>query len=96
MKFSYLTLRKQPLALVEPDNAWRIVSAPRPAKGKHELIGCSDRGRIPLRLLKRNRTADNRAFERADRGDVIATTDFPDDARLEIAGPLTRIEPAKR
>jgi len=98
MKFSYLVLRRQPLALVEAPGAWRIVSAPRPAKGKLEVIGCGEPGRVPLRLLKRNRAAGNRDLERADRGDVVATTATPGDARVEIEAPdtVTRIEPARR
>jgi ribosomal protein RSM22 (predicted rRNA methylase) len=94
MKFSYLVLRKQALALVEDPGAWRLVSAARIAKGKHEIIGCSDRGRVTLRLLKRNRSAENRELERADRGEVIVTTAAPDDARVEVTGPIKRIDPA--
>lgn len=94
MKFSYLVLRKQALALVDDPHAWRLVSAARIAKGKHEIIGCSERGRIPLRLLKRHRSADNRELERADRGEVIVTEAAPDDARVEITGPIKRIDPA--
>jgi hypothetical protein len=71
LKFSYMVLRKQPLALVERPNAWRVVSEQLPAKGKLELYGCSNEGRVPLRLLRRNRSDANRAFERAQRGDVI-------------------------
>lgn len=82
MKFAYLVLRRQPLDLVADPAAWRIVSAPRPAKGKLELIGCSDRGRVPLRLLRRHRNAGNRGFERADRGDVLTLTP-----------PATEVEP---
>lgn len=93
MKFAYLTVRKQPRALV--DDGWRLVSAARVAKGKHEIIGCSDAGRLTLRLLKRNRTPENREFERAVRGEVIATGDPPTD-RIEITGPITRIDPARR
>ena len=99
MKFSYLVLRRQPLALVDLRSAtpaaWRIVSAPRVAKGKLELIGCSDRGRVPLRLLKRNRTADNRELERTHRGEVVITTEDPDETRVEIAGAITRIDPSR-
>lgn len=94
MKFSYLALRKQPLALVADDpHAWRIVSAARIAKGKHEVIGCSDRGRVTLRLLKRNRTAETKPLERAERGNVVVTTDEPGDERVEVTGPVTRIDP---
>ena len=96
MKFAYLTLRKQPLALVDDPGAWRIVSAARIAKGKHEVFGCSERGRVPLRLLKRNRTAENRELERAERGDVVLASDEVDEARVEVRGPIVRIEPAKR
>jgi ribosomal protein RSM22 (predicted rRNA methylase) len=87
MKFSYLVLRKQPLDLVDDPAAWRIVSAARVAKGKLELVGCGERGRYDLRLLKRNRTAENRALERAERGDVVEVTEEPDDTRVEVAGP---------
>ena len=96
MKFSYLVVRKQPLPLVDDPRAWRLVSAARVAKGKHEIIGCSDRGRIPLRLLKRNRTPENKALERADRGEVVVVPDEPGDERVEITGAITRIDPASR
>jgi len=72
MKFAYLTLRRAPLDLVDDPAAWRIVSAPRPSKGKLEIFGCSAAGRVPLRLLKRHRSDANRELERADRGDVVS------------------------
>jgi SAM-dependent methyltransferase len=96
MKFSYLVVRKQPLSLVDDSNAWRLVSAARVAKGKHEITGCSDRGRIPLRLLKRHRTAENKELERSGRGDVVIVAESPDDARVEVVGPITRIDTARR
>lgn len=94
MKFSYLVLRRAPAALVDEPGAWRLVSAARIAKGKHEVIGCGERGRVTLRLLKRNRTADNRTLERAARGEVVVTTDAVDGDRVEVAGPIARIDPA--
>ena len=70
--FAYLVLRRSPLSLVEAGGAaWRVVSAPRPGKGKLELAGCCDAGRVTLRLLRRHRSDANAAFERADRGDVL-------------------------
>ncbi len=100
MKFSYLVLRKQPRDLVEAGaGAWRAVSAPFIEKGKRELIGCSDRGRVPLRLLKRHKSDATREFERAERGDVLVIAADPGDKRLEIEGTTTveRIDPlAKR
>ncbi|MGN6106698.1 MAG: small ribosomal subunit Rsm22 family protein [Kofleriaceae bacterium] len=102
MKFSYLVLRKQPRALVDvPEGAvaWRVVSAPRPAKGKLELIGCSDRGRVSLRLLKRHRAPGNRELERADRGDAVVVRGAAQDAdRVEIDRDTTveKIDPTRR
>jgi len=86
MKFAYLVLRRQPLALVDAAPAWRMVSAPMPAKGKLEIIGCSDAGRVPIRLLRRHRNAGNRGVEQADRGDVLITEAVADEARVEITG----------
>ena len=91
MKFAYLVLRRQPLGLVEATSAWRVVSAPMPAKGKLEVIGCSAAGRVPLRILRRHRTPDNRDFDTADRGDVLVTNAAPDEDRVEITGE-TRVE----
>ncbi len=86
MKFAYLVLRKEPRDLVEAgDTAWRIVSAARIAKGKHEIMGCSAAGRIPLRLLTRHRTSTTKVFERADRGDVVILDGATQDPeRVEI------------
>jgi ribosomal protein RSM22 (predicted rRNA methylase) len=92
LKFSYLVLRKQPLALVDRPNAWRVVSEQLPAKGKLELYGCSNAGRVPLRLLRRNRSEANRAFERAQRGDVLVT----DDTELAPETPVERLQPGAR
>jgi hypothetical protein len=98
LKFSYLTLRKSDAPLVEQGPAaWRVVSEAFIAKGKHEMFGWSNAGRVPLRLLKRNRTEANRAFERAKRGDVLVaadTHDASDNPRVEIANALERISPA--
>ena len=94
MKFAYLVLRRQPLALVDATAAWRIVSAPMPAKGKLEIIGCSACGRVPLRLLRRHRAPANRGFEAARRGDVLvidAPAPEPDADRVELTGQ-TRVE----
>ena len=94
MKFAYLVLRRQPLALVDAGAAWRIVSAPMPAKGKLEIIGCSAAGRVPLRLLRRHRAPRNRGFEAADRGDVLVIDAPAPEAeadRVEILGD-TRVE----
>ena len=97
MKLAYLVLRRQPLALVDDPAAWRMVSAPMPAKGKLEIIGCSTRGRIPIRLLRRHRAPHNRGVEAAARGDVLVVDAAPGDDRVEITGDtrVERIVPAK-
>lgn len=97
LKFSYLVLRASPLPLVGAAGAWRVVSAPLAAKGKHEVFGCSDAGRVPLRLLRRNRSEANRAFERARRGDVLIV-DAPVGDRVEIETDtgVERLLPAGR
>jgi len=97
MKFAYLVVRRRPLALVDAVPAWRVVSAPMPAKGKLEVIGCGTPGRIPLRLLRRHRALHNRGFEAADRGDVLVIDAAPDAARVEITGDtaVVRLTPAE-
>jgi hypothetical protein len=98
MKFAYLVLRRQPLGLVPAGGAaWRVVGVPRPEKGKLEVIGCSDRGWVPIRRLRRHRSAANRAVERAERGDVLVVDAAPDEQRVELeeATRVERIEPAR-
>jgi len=96
MKFAYLVLRRQPLPLVEAAAAWRVVSAPMPAKGKLEVIGCSAAGRMPLRLLRRHRAPHNRGFEDAERGDVLVIDAAPQSERVEVIGNtgIERLTPA--
>jgi ribosomal protein RSM22 (predicted rRNA methylase) len=98
LRFAYLVLRKQPLALVEAAHAWRVVSAPHPGKGKLEVYGCSDAGRVPLRRLRRHRAPGNAAIERADRGDVLVVDAAVEDGRVEVAAEtaVTRLTPAGR
>jgi len=99
MKFSYLVLRRQPLAVVEGPGAWRIVSPPRSPKGKHEITGCGDVGWMTLRLLRKHRTDGNRDLERADRGDVVVVSAVAEAEadRVEITADTTAVrhDPAK-
>jgi precorrin-6B methylase 2 len=97
LKFSYLVLRHSALPLVDAAPAWRVVSGQISAKGKLELFGCGDAGRVPLRLLKRNRSEANRAFERARRGDVLVVgAPVGERVELEAATAVDRREPAGR
>jgi ribosomal protein RSM22 (predicted rRNA methylase) len=96
LRFAYLVLRREPLPLVATPRAWRVVSAPMPDKGKLELIGCSDAGRVPLRRLRRHRADSNAGFEHADRGDVLVI-EAPVGERVEVTADTTveRRQPAK-
>ncbi|MEP6864022.1 MAG: small ribosomal subunit Rsm22 family protein [Deltaproteobacteria bacterium] len=97
LKFSYLVLRKQPTPLVEQGGAaWRVVSAPHAPKGKLELLGCSDAGRVQLRLMKRHRNDQTKSIERARRGNVLVIDGVAGEERLEITGEMhvTTIEPS--
>jgi ribosomal protein RSM22 (predicted rRNA methylase) len=89
LKFSYLVLRRDARPLADEPNAWRIVGSPRTQKGKVEVLGCSDSGRVPLRLLRRNRTDANRELERAERGELMIVDAAQGDERVEIEGTTT-------
>jgi ribosomal protein RSM22 (predicted rRNA methylase) len=92
LKFSYLVLRRAATPLVEAGGAaWRVVSAPHAPKGKLELLGCSDAGRVTIRLMKRHRTEQTRGVERARRGNVLVIGEAPGEDRLEILGE-TRVD----
>ncbi|MCX5745449.1 MAG: methyltransferase [Proteobacteria bacterium] len=83
MRFSYLVLRRDQASIGEA-GAWRVVSAPHVEKGKRELYGCSDAGRVRLRLLKRHRAPANRGFESAERGDVLLVEPALEDGAADV------------
>jgi hypothetical protein len=103
MKFSYLVLRRGDEPLVEVDGgreAHRVMADARKLKGRRECTGCGEDGWTRLRLLSRHRDDENRALERARRGDVLVlgrraalTTSGPDaGAPLEgdVEAPIDR------
>lgn len=97
LKFSYLVLRHDSRGLADEPNAWRVVGDLWAQKGKVEVPACSEAGRVPLRLLRRHRSAANREVERAERGDVIVV-DAPATAErveIEAATTVVRRDPAK-
>lgn len=95
MRFSYLVLRRDPRPLDDDAGAWRVVGSPRSQKGKLEVMGCSVHGRMPLRLLRRNRSDVNRELERVERGDVVIVSAEPADGRVEV-DRTTRVERKRR
>jgi ribosomal protein RSM22 (predicted rRNA methylase) len=98
LKFAYLVLRRARDPLVpEAERAARVVSQPRRSKGKRECFACSENGRELVRLLKRNRSAANRDFERVRRGDVLiagAEAGGPPAGELTAAQHVTVWRPA--
>jgi SAM-dependent methyltransferase len=90
MKLAYLTLCRPDDAPPPRAADWRVVSDPHASKGKLEMTLCGAPGWVPVRLLKRHRSASNRALERAHRGDVLAidpapTADAPDVTAESVA-----------
>lgn len=95
LKFAYLTLRHQAAAQVEVTAAdpggtgagdrvaLRLVSQAMRSKGKRECYACGERGRVLVRLLRKQRGPDTRAFERAHRGDVVVVPE-----RLSAGGDI--------
>lgn len=76
LKFSYLVARHEVAGLVDEDersHALRVVSQPQRGKGQRDCFACGEKGRLRVRLLKRNRNERNRAFERSRRGDLLIT-----------------------
>ncbi len=97
LKFSYLVVRRVPRTLADEPDAWRVVKEPWAQKGKVEVLGCSNVGRVPIRLMRRNRTDANRDLERAERGEVIVVDASATAERVEIEAGTTvvRRDPAK-
>lgn len=88
MKLAYLTLCR-PDAAPPPPATWRVVSDPHASKGKLEMTLCGAPGWVPARLLKRHRSASNRAVERAHRGEVLSIDPSPSDDAPDITATTT-------
>ena len=79
LTFSYLALASAPLErrFHSPSQdgsgeVYRVVSSPLPSKGKLEWFGCGEEGRVRLTRLDREKSASNRGFCRARRGDLVS------------------------
>jgi ribosomal protein RSM22 (predicted rRNA methylase) len=98
LKFSYVVLRKAEGNIADERGAWRVVGDPRAQKGKVEVLACSDAGRVPLRLLRRHRNADNRELEKTTRGEIVVVDGAIEDGRVEVTDttPVTRRDPSRR
>lgn len=97
LKFSYLVLSRRKISIRdaypqgedvgEKAESWRVVSERIEEKGKSFCFLCGERGRLRVTQLDKNRTAGNRNFEQADRGQVVITRGLfekkPADFRVE-------------
>lgn len=82
LTFSYLTLRRQPGALLEGDlrmrhPLYRIVSAPLRSKGKLEFVGCGAQGKVRFTRLDRHASTANAALDAAVRGTLLEVPGEP-------------------
>lgn len=91
LTYSYLTLRRDDRTLRSVTEGcggepYRVVSHPRPTKGKVELFGCGAPGRVRVARLTRHRSGDNAALDGARRGDLLCiSSDHPDErGRLRV------------
>lgn len=107
LSFSYLTLRRDGRRLSDTlsgrGGPFRVVSDPLPSKGKHELYGCGEDGRVRLTLLLRDESEPNRVLLELGRGDVFSTaagslTDAEDTEikrKITATVAVTRLENAQ-
>ena len=100
MKFSYLVLRKElhpRLATVSDEQLnvepARIISGVHTQKGKVEFTGCSQSGFVSFRLLRRNKTQDNRKIFDLKRGNILyAQSDIGKEDRVIILDPSNPLQ----
>lgn len=97
LTYSYLTLRRDSRSLREiaagaPGEPYRLVSQPRPTKGKLEVFGCGEPGRIRIVRLRRHRSERSAALDEARRGDILAVEGSPDDRGRLRLGPDAAVE----
>lgn len=73
LKFSYLVLRKDGIALCDAigADAWRVVSEPLVSKGKTELYLCGREGRMIAVRLDKDAVPANAFFADLRRGDTV-------------------------
>ncbi|MBI5544655.1 MAG: methyltransferase type 12, partial [Deltaproteobacteria bacterium] len=96
LKMSYLLLAAPGEAwpMPPPGRLFRIVSEPLAGKGRQRYIGCGPEGRVGLALQDKHKSAQNAAFARLNRGDVIAidgTEERGDGLALDPAGTVTLV-----
>jgi len=95
LTYSYLSLTRRARSLAELSKArelYRAVSGQLRSKGKREVWLCGRDAAPRAQRLDRHESAENTAFEAAERGSVIAL----ERAETQAPGALLRIRPADR
>jgi len=69
LKFSYIILSPQNY---QTPHGYTVISPLLREKGKKKCYLCTDQGRIELVRLKKNRSSNNKDFDRISKGDIIS------------------------
>lgn len=93
LKFSYLVLRKDRLALADilPESSFRVVSEPLVSRGKTELFLCGPGGRKTIVRFDKDRREENGNFETLRRGMAVSFTGLLDEGKRWRVGKETQV-----
>ncbi len=93
LKFSYLVLRRDEIALsdVFGAEAFRVVSEPLISKGKAERYICGAAGRKLIIRLDKDRSPENQAYSGLRRGDIVAFDGLRDEGKRFKVEKGTRV-----
>jgi len=77
LKFSYLVLRKDGRTIADRgQNIYRVVSERMVTKGEQRVWLCNETGRQLVGRLEKERSEDNAAFDRWERGAIVRLTEI--------------------
>ena len=89
LKFSYLVLRKDGRTIADRgQNIYRVVSERMVMKGEQRVWLCNETGRQLVGRLEKERSEDNAAFDRWERGAIVRL------AEIDRRGTVGRIRPS--
>src|SRR5437588_7536787 len=89
LKFSYLVLRKDGQTIADRgQNIYRVVSERMATKGEQRVWLCNEMGRQLVGRLEKERSEDNAAFDRWERGAIVRL------AEIDRRGSVGRIRPS--
>ena len=89
LKFSYLVLRKDGRTIADRgQNIYRVVSERMAMKGEQRVWLCNETGRQLVGRLEKERSEDNAAFDRWERGAIVRL------AEIDRRGSVGRIRPS--